>query len=176
MKINIYKIFGYIIKISLITYVGYYLLMFIVIAIQERSTVITNLKQYENALSRIKEQDMIAHFPKSIPLNAKDIKLYFRMSDYGTDIYLLEFKTNNEYIKSELKKNNFINPDTSIGEKQKLYHFYSTKHIKPDKYTFYVINNEKNRRIINQYFPYYSGIGVSKNLDYILYYYFCPED
>ena len=152
------------------------MLIFAVLFSGQHKTI-TNPKQYKKALNMIEIQDEIRHFPKEIPSNAKNVKMYNYTSDSNGEFFLLQFKIDKDYIEQELKKNDFINKHSPIGIPQDIYHFYSFHGIKPDGcYTLYVIDNAYNRDVYNDYFPYYSGIGISNNFDHILYYYFNLED
>ena len=42
--------------------------------------------------------------------------------------------------------------------------------------TFYVLKTKDNEQLAKEYFPYFSGIGVDKNINSILYYYIQPAD
>lgn len=48
--------------------------------------------------------------------------------------------------------------------------------ISSDGFTFYVIKDKENESYYKQYFPYFTSIGVDKNLEYIIYYYMLPND
>lgn len=137
---------------------------------------ITNPKDYTQAINSIKQQDKISHFPKNIPAEAEDVQLYCYTSDLHGELFQLRFKINKEYIKNELKKYSFINTDTKIGIRQNIYHmpFMNKEDLK--NFTFYVLKNQENEYFFDEYFPYSNGIGISKNMDYIMYYYIEPGD
>ena len=137
----------------------------------------TNPNKYLQAIKAIKHQEKISHFPKTIPLNAKKIQMYCYTSDYNGEVFVLKFKIDKMYIEQELKKHKFLNSDTPIGTPQNIYFVYTDNNrINVDNTTWYVINNEKNKQIYKDYFPYYSSIGISNNMDYIIYYYIEPVD
>jgi len=133
-------------------------------------------EQYSAALNSFKKNDIL-HLPRKIPANAKNVRLYAFISNFNGKILLLQFDINKEYIEQEFKKTNFINADFPVGEKQQIYNMPSdNKRINTENMTFYVINNEENKAVDTEYFPYFSGIGVNKKLTTILYYYIEPED
>ena len=141
------------------------------------TSVITNVNDYDFALRNIKRQEKIQHFPKIIPSEAKNIKLYSWSSDVNEELLLLQFKTSKEYISKELKKFAFLNGDSPVGNKQKIYNFPNKPgFISPDKYTFFVLKNDDNEYVFKKYFPYFTGIGVDKKLEHIIYYYIEPAD
>jgi hypothetical protein len=80
-------------------------------------------------------------------------------------------------IQKELKKHKFLNANTPIGTKQKIYFMYSDDgRITSDGYTFYVLDKEGNYNENEKYFPYYSGIAIDKNMSHILYYHIVKGD
>lgn len=169
------KILGNIIKFSLFVYIAYLLisLLFIVFSPSTGKTI-EKSGQYEKAYNMVKAKEKIKHFPKSIPEIAKNEKIYFYTSDYGGEIFLLEFQADKTFLERELQRNKFINLNSSKNEK--IYHFYEGNGIKPDGYIFYVIDDEENRSVFEKMFPYYSGIGIKKDFSGILYYFFYPAD
>ena len=140
-------------------------------------SAITNVSEYNIALKNIREQNEILHFPKNIPDEAKNVKLYCISTDYNGELFLLQFKTNKQYIVNELKKFSFINENFPVGEKQSIYSFpQKPGFLKTEKFTFYVLKNTNNAQVYNTYFPYFSGIGVDKNFEHIIYYYINPAE
>ena len=137
-------------------------------------------KDYQKCLEENYFKEDIAHFPKIIPAEAQEVRLYCKPSAYDLDdeLVLLRYKTDKNHIKSELKKYEFINPDEPIGTPQKIYNMHPEfAGISPRVLTYYVIKNLDNERVQRAgFFPYYSGIGVSKDMDYILYYAVRPGD
>ncbi|MBR6127979.1 hypothetical protein IKQ21_09875 [bacterium] len=169
------NIFGNVIKFSVIVYIGYILLSTVfVFFFSGINKTIKNPAQYEKAYTTVRFKEKITHFPSTIPENAKNVKMYFYTSGSNNEVFLLEFNTDKKYIEQELRKNKFINFNSS--DNQKIYHFYKGNGIKPDGYKFYVIDDEENRIYAKQYFPYFSGIGVNEDKDKILYYFFYPSD
>ena len=47
--------------------------------------------------------------------------------------------------------------------------------VKSNKLTYYVLEDKYNYNERGEYFPYYTGIGIDKNYEYILYYYIRPD-
>lgn len=137
---------------------------------------IQDINQYKDCLLSIKGKDELKHFPKTIPDEAKDIDLYcYSAPDIEYEFVLLKFKIDKSYIEKEFKSHSFINPNTPVGTKQKLYHMPSdTVKISSDKLTYYVLK-DKGYSENEDFFPYYSGIGISEDMNYILYYYFNPD-
>lgn len=149
--------------------------MFLIFVNDNFST--SNPKKYNKAINHIERQEKISHFPKNIPSNAEDIQFYCYTDSFNGEVLLLKFKTDKEFVLKELKTYKFINQDTKLGTKQKIYFMPSDKNrIISDNYTFYVIDDKENREYYKQYFPYFSGIGVSPDLKYVLYYYINPKD
>lgn len=137
---------------------------------------ITNPSDYEKALSVISNKKEIVHFPKTIPNDATDVKLYCWKSSTNGELLILTFKINKEYLSNELKRHTFINQNDIVGSKQNIYFFPQKCQIKPEKFTFYVLKTENNISVYKDYFPYFSGIGIDKNFEKIIYYYIEPDD
>lgn len=140
-----------------------------------------SVKNYNQALNTSRSEEGIAHFPKTIPLNATDITFYFFSGGFYHQRMFLEFKTDESYINNELNNFKFIkgiSPDNTT-EWNAFYNMEQAKYdakINTDKYTYYAINNERNNNLYQQKtFPYFSGIGVDKTNKKILYYYINPE-
>ena len=168
-----FNIFFNILKVLFSLFLCFSVLLFLSYHLFDSHIVVKNYKKYKRALNVIKEQDMITHFPKAIPNDAKNVKLYCHTSKYNGETLLLKFKVDESYIEQELKNHKFINTD---GSQQKLYNFYSGNGIKPDGFIFYVLDNEDNRYKYKEHFPFFNGIGVDKDNNYILYYYFVWGD
>ena len=166
--------------ITIINVIFYFLLIgicFLFISYESDKQIIKNHNNYTKALQIIKQQEKITHFPKKIPSNAKKIKMYCYTSDYGGEIFILKFDINKEYIEKELKNHKFLNSDTPIGTAQEIYYIFNDNNrIKTDNTTWYVIDNKENKQVYKKYFPYYSSIGISNNMDFIIYYYIQPGD
>ena len=138
---------------------------------------IKNPKNYAKAQSIIKQQGKISHFPKTIPADAKNVQMYCYTSDYSGEVFILKFYINKKYIEQELQNNKFLNSNTPVGTHQDIYYIFTDNNrIKIDNTTWYVLDNEENKQIYPNYFPYYNSIGVSNNLDFIIYYYIAPGD
>ena len=138
-----------------------------------------DVQDYQTCLDKHYYKEDISHFPKIIPEGAKDVRLrcFPCTSKGGQGSILLKYKADKNYIESELKKYEFINPDEPIGTPQKIYNMPSKfVGINPEDMTYYPIKTPSNESANERgYFPYYSGIGVSKNMDYILYYEIVPD-
>ena len=136
------------------------------------------MAKYSECLNSAYYKSNIAHFPNEIPSDAKNVKFYCITSDntYDGELILLKFKTNTDYIKKELSSKSFINSDDKVGTFQNIYNM-PLNLIRDDykKYTYYVISNYENKSVYKEYFPYYTGIGVDKELKTIMYYYITPR-
>ena len=133
---------------------------------------------YNSAYKDIVYKKKISHFPKKIPLNAKNIKVYeYSNRLFGSEMFLLNFEIDENYINNEFKKHKFINQDDKIGSNQKIY--YVPK-VMDDfniyEYTYYVLDTKENREHFPAIFPYINGIGIKNDKTAILYYYVLPED
>ena len=137
-----------------------------------------NIKKYDKCIKSVKYPEYIKHFPKTISKNPDDAKFYCYTSDYHGEWILLLLKSNKAHIIQELKLHNFLNSEDKIGDYQKIYYMPSEKvGIQNNTdLTYYVLDNIDNRHYHPKFFPYYNGIGVDKNLEYIFYYYITPDD
>ena len=165
---------------TIINIIFYFLLIgiyFLFLLYEADKHIIKSPNNYAKGMKIIKQQEKISHFPKTIPANADKIQMYCYTSDYNGEVFILKFNINKEYIEQELKNHKFLNSDTPIGTPQEIYYVYNDNNrIKTDNTTWYVIDNEENKQIYKKYFPYYSSIGISNNLDFIIYYYIEPSD
>ena len=66
-------------------------------------------------------QEDIKHFPKTLPTNKRNIKLYCYPGKYEYDgvLVLLKLKVDKEYIEKELNNHKFLNRKTTVGTVQK---------------------------------------------------------
>ena len=171
MKVSFRKIFIFACLFFMIIFVLFFKESFF------EPSAITDVSEYNMALKKIKQQNEILHFPPKIPYEVKDVKLYCLSTDYNGELFLLQFKTNKQYIVNELKKFSFINEKFPVGEKQIIYSFpQKPGFLKAEKITFYVLKNTYNEQVFNTYFPYFSGIGVDKKFEHIIYYYINPAE
>ena len=139
-------------------------------------TTYRNPSDYKKVLTNIENADKVSHFPKIIPNDAENVQIYGYVSAFGRELLILKFKTNKKYIQDVFNNNKFINANTPVGTKQKIYFMPSDNgRISSKDMTFYVIDDESNKPYYEKYFPYFSGIGVDKNYKYILFYYTCPD-
>ena len=105
-----------------------------------------------------------------------NVQIYGYSSAFGRELLLLKFKTNKKFIQDVFNNNKFINENLPVGAEQEIYFMPSDNgRISSNDMTFYVIKDESNLEHYKKYFPYFSGIGVDKNYNYILYYYICPD-
>ena len=141
-------------------------------------TIYKKPKYYKAVKEQIVEQNKIKHFPEEIPADATEVQfLGYTQMPYDGEMLLLNFKTNKTYIDNELKKNEFWNKNDKLGQKQDIYFVPKvTKDFKEQDYTYYVIKDDDNKNYYKKYFPYFSGIGISKDANKILYYYIFPAD
>ena len=136
-----------------------------------------NAKDYEKCVERKYEQVNINHFPKVIPDKSKEVKLYCDTSSWD-GIIMLKYKADKNYIESELKKHEFLNSDEPIGSIQKTYNMHpELVGLEAKDITYYALKTEDNEYAQERgYFPHYTGIGVSNDMNYILYYTITPDD
>ena len=142
------------------------------------TTKYKNIKNYEKCLNETFYKNDITHFPKVIPDNAEEIKFYCipAKDEYSSGLILLKFEIDDKYIDKELKIHEFINTYDNLGEPQKIYNMPSKfVGIKSEDLTYYIIKNKSNISLKNKYFPYFSGIGISKDKNKILYYAISPD-
>ena len=139
---------------------------------------ISKITHYEKCRVAVLNKDKIRHFPKSIPTGAKSY-LYCYPADYEGqgELVILRLTTDKSYIQKELNSHTFLNAETKIGTSQKIY-FMPTEDvgISNKELTFYVLKDKDNESFYKTYFPYFTGIGVDKNLENIVYYYIEPSD
>ena len=173
MKSNFAKILTGIAIITtaflLLLYFGYNLLS---------ATKYTNIKDYEKCLTETLNKNNITHFPKVIPNNAEKIKFYCipAKDEYSSGLYLLKFEIDDKYIDNEFKIHDFLNTYDKLGVPQKIYNMPSKYvGIKSEDLTYYVIKNKSNLSVKYKYFPYFSGIGINKDKNTILYYLINPD-
>ncbi len=82
------------------------LIVLVAIAIREADSnkEFTDAKDYQRALNNYTPK-MVAHFPKAIPENAKNVKLFYTPGGFtGDSSFYLQFDIDNEYIKKEREK------------------------------------------------------------------------
>jgi hypothetical protein len=143
------------------------------------STVpIQRITDYEKCIEAVINKDKIRHFPKSIPAEAKSY-LYCYPANYERqgELVILRLTANKSYIQKEMSTQTFLNSETPIGTVQNIYNMPTeTVGISNKELTFYVLKNEDNEYYYKTYFPYFTGIGVDKNLENIVYYYIDPSD
>lgn len=139
---------------------------------------ITEINDYKKCLDTVFNNDKIRHFPKSIPAGAKSY-LYCYTADYEGqgELVILRLTTDKSYIQKELNSHTFLNAETKIGTSQEIY-FMPTENVEISnkELTFYVLKDKDNEVFYKTYFPYFTGIGVDKNMENIVYYYIEPSD
>lgn len=176
IKINKKSLFKIIISLLAVV-VGLFVLLFLGLQLLV-PTGYRNTKDYKLCLDSVFYKSDIEHFPKTIPNSADEVKLYCIPGTYEFDgaLVLLKFKIDKAYIEKELRQHQFVNSNTRVGTVQKIYNMPS-KFVGMDntKLTYFVINNKENYNENEEYFPYFTGIGVDKNFEYILYYYIKPD-
>lgn len=175
---NLTKIFSFLFNSFIIIVVQIFLGFSVLIAMMflGTDTYFENPNDYEKALKSIHFQKRIAHFPRVIPDEAKDIQLYKSSNSwFGSEDLMVKFSINKKYIDDELKKYKFISIEKwQNSEYNPARRFYSGN-INIDDFTFYIIN-DKNNEIPNEHsFLYHYGIGVNKDFNKIIYYYTCPD-
>ncbi len=178
MKINVLKLLkiaGIVVLLGIISFATYFWLL--ITSICPPVKLVRTPAKYEQVVKQLMRQEKITFLPKTIPNGASDIQLYSYYDNVERECLLLKFKINKEYIENELKKHEFLNADTPIGTKQDIYFIPSDDgRISSDGFTFYVIKDKENESYYKQYFPFFTSIGVDKNLEHIIYYYILPND
>ena len=174
---TIFKILGYTllaIVLLLILFIAYCIWNF---SSDDKSTI-TNPEEYNKCIESVQNSDKIAHFPKNIT-DTDNANLYCHPGHYKGDgeLVILKLKSNKIFIEKELKSHSFLNSNEPIGTKQNIYYMPTEKvGIPNEDLTFYILKNEDNKYYYKQYFPYFTGIGIDKNLENIVYYYIEPSD
>ena len=139
---------------------------------------VSKIKDYEKCLELVLNKDKIRHFPKAIPTGARSY-LYCYPADYKGqgELVILRLTTDKSYIQKELNSHTFLNAETKIGTSQEIY-FMPTENVEISnkELTFYVLKDKDNEAFYKTYFPYFTGIGVDKNMENIVYYYIEPSD
>lgn len=154
------------------------LLALLLLLILSESDIIKDTKNYDKCIQTVQHQNEITHFPKVIPNNVESSRLYCAPGAFYADneLVLLVLKADRTYIEKELKSHSFLNPNTPIGSPQKLYNTFTDWFKLPsNNFTYYVVKNKSNFNEGEDYFPYFSGIAVDKDMNYILYYYINPD-
>ena len=139
---------------------------------------VSKIKDYEKCLKLVLNKDKISHAPKSIPTGAKSY-LYCYPANYEGQgkLVILRLTTDKSYIQKELNSHTFLNSEIPIGTAQNIYNMPTeTVGISKEDLTFYVLKNTDNKYYYKTYFPYFTGIGVDKNMENIVYYYIDPSD
>lgn len=151
-------------------------IIFILLAMLDADTIFDNPKYYQKALKSISYKNRIAHFPETIPQNAKDIELYKASSHwFGSEEILLKYTTDKNSIDKEITKHKYIR--TKTAENGYLPYPMPTDNgrIKLDGFIFYIINDRENENLEGYHFPYHYGIGVNDDKNQIIYYYISPD-
>lgn len=178
MKINLLKVFkilGILLLLLIITLIILFKLM--TYSIFAPLKIVKEPTQYEKVLKEIIRQEKIYFFPKKIPSDATEIQIFAYYDDVERECIVLKFKINKEYIESELKKHEFLNANEALGTKQNIYNIPTDDgRISIKDFTFYVLKDKENEAYYQEYFPYFTSIGVDKNLEHIIYYYILPND
>ena len=168
--------FKLILKILLEIIIG--IILFLILLLIPKSKPISKIQDYTECINAIQNKEKITHFPKIIPTNAK-AQLYCYPAEYNGqgELVILRLTTDKTYIEYELKSHTFLNSQTPIGTGQNIYNMPTeTVGIPKEDLTFYVLKNKDNEYYYKTYFPYFTGIGVDKNLENIVYYYIEPSD
>ena len=179
MKSTIKRILKYFfITLLILLIISGVFILFAIYLFLNSHTVYKNIRNYNKCIESEYYQERIKHFPKTIPDNVYEAKLYCCPSrfEYDGASILLKLKVDKEYIKNEISTHKFSNAKTPVGTRQKIYHMPSEiVGIERDKLTYFVLNDESNYNEGEEYFPYFTGIGIDKNYEYIMYYYIRPD-
>ena len=169
--------FNLILKILLGIIIFLFVLLVIIMLILNPKPI-SKTKDYEKCLEAVLNKDKIHHFPKSIPTGVKSY-LYCYPADYKGqgELVILRLTSDKSYIQKELNSHTFLNSETPIGTAQNVYYMPTEKvGISKEDLTFYVLKNADNEYYYKTYFPYFTGIGVDKNMENIVYYFIEPSD
>lgn len=169
------KVFSSVINTLLLIVEAFYVFLFCtLISILNSDRTFSDPTEYVEALNSVNCSSCVAHFPRELPVNAKEIQLYKSQSSWhgGVDM-LLKFNIDEIYINNEIKKNKYI----KIENLRNSSFFYksivagSGGKVKIDDFTFYVIKDKtfgSSGDIAN---TYSYGIGVNKDIKQIIYYF-----
>lgn len=84
-------------------------IILIIIVFMENAKIYNDVKDYDKALNTISNQHKITHFPKTLPYNAKNAKLFKNAGVFfGSESILLLFEADKAYLDNEIKKNKYI--------------------------------------------------------------------
>lgn len=172
-KLILKILLGIIIGIIFFLFVSLFIIMLI-----PSPKPISKINDYEKCLESVLNKDKIRHFPKFIPPEAKSY-LYCYPADYEGqgELVILRLTTDKSYIQKELNSHTFLNAKTQVGTVQNIYNMPTeTVGISNKDLTFYVLKDADNEYYYKTYFPYFTGIGVDKNMENIVYYYIEPSD
>lgn len=176
-----YSKFKFILKILVGIVIGIISFIFVsllVLMLMPSSKSISKIQDYTECINAIQNKEKISHFPKAIPTDVK-AQLYCFPAEYNGqgELVILRLTTDRTYIENELKSHTFLNSQAPIGTIQEVYYMPTeTVGIPKEDLTFYVLKNKDNEYYYKTYFPYFTGIGVDKNLENLVYYYIEPSD
>lgn len=122
---------------------------------------------YEEIMEHF-EQDRVAHFPKHIPKNAKNIEINGSyLSFFGSRNVFIKFDIDKQYINKELKKYKFVK--ISKPDSYAFAYVFNHANIDINNYNIYIISGELSRR------GDCCGIGIDENKMQIVYFYLDPD-
>jgi len=134
---------------------------------------VTNIKNYNRALSNITHKERIIHFPRQIPENVSDIKLYESHGGiFGSEEIYLTFIADKAYINNELSKYKF---EKIEGPFENTWDYdYPLSALGPNNFKIggfkhYMIKKNNTRRL----FSY--GILIKEKTNQIMFYYATPD-
>lgn len=135
---------------------------------------VTNIKNYDRALSNISHKERITHFPRQIPENVSDIKLYESHGGiFGSEEIYLTFIADKSYIDNELSKYKFQKIEGPFEDnwdyEYPLPALLDTRKLERGCFKHYMIKKNNVRRL----FSY--GILVKEKTNQIMYYYAAPD-
>lgn len=91
---------------------------------------------YQTALKLLKKEHVF-HFPRKIPLNAKNPEMFFRTE--FCNIAYLKFNIDEQYIRNELSKYSF---EKIVNKDELAYNFLKKCGFKAENLTYYLIKDE----------------------------------
>ena len=159
--------------ISILAILGQILVSLVIItivAIFYEGKVYEDIKDYNKAVDTIWHTNCILHFPKSIPENAKNVRMHKCAGPiFGSEEMFLAFEADKEYIDSEIKKFKFIKTEGPFSNKVARSVIFSNLSIDEEGFKFYVIGDNSTSN--TERFPLEYGIAVNHKTNQIIYYY-----
>lgn len=131
---------------------------------------VTEVKDYNHALSSIGIKKQIKHFPQNVPDNAQNVELKKEANNwFGSEEIFLAFDIDDKYIQQELSKYKFVSVEGPYDEINKYYDVYRSLYPNDLEKTGYKVY------YINKGDPYYAASGIAVKNNRIMYFYNYPD-